>query len=475
MRLADDPKRAATYAAIAFAIAGPFTLVNAFGNGARFEASGGSTAPIVIVALAAMVVAAVIPWLPWARWGMRATLVLPVLGLAMLIAAEITSRSSRTVDGVMSTSTIVTLIFVWIGLTQARGMAAILTPFVAVALVFAFETEGAPISVVTTLMAVCMAAGLGELVAWVKHADVVRSQELGVVIDGTTDLRSETDQVAAAKRLVATVVDLLRVPNVAAYLPAPDGTFQLAATAGGLPWDTTRLVGPDQTLEVRTVPAGVELAVPLVGRAGHLRGLVVATGRRRHDEFMTRLAQILGEQAGALFDDLAAIDALADESRRDALTGVGNRRFADQMLATLHPGDVVAVIDLDDLRGINAFAGHQGGDAAIREVAHHLVATVRTEDWVARLGGDEFLIVLRQAGPDAATMVERITDTWNREHRGNGISVGATVHDGGDPEATLRSADQALFAAKRSGRARAVVRTDRSPAGDRVIEDAAGF
>jgi diguanylate cyclase (GGDEF)-like protein len=469
MRLADDPKRAAVYAAIAFAIAGPFTLVSAFGNGARYEASGGSTAPIVVIAVGAMVVAGIIPWLPWQRWGMRATLVLPVLGLAMLIAAEVTSRSSRTVDGVMSTSTIVTLVFVWIGLTQPRGMAAVLAPLVAVGLALAFESEGAPISVVTTVMGVCMAAGLGELVAWVKQSDVVRSQDLGLVIDGTTDLRFETDQVAAAKRLVATVVELLRVPNVAAYLPAADGTFRIAASAGGLPWEAERIVAGDQGLTVRAVPAGVELSVPLVGRAGHLRGLVVATGRRRHDEFMVRLAQILGEQAGALFDDLAQIDALSDESRRDPLTGVGNRRFADEMLTTLQPGDVVAVVDLDDLRGVNTFAGHQGGDAVIRAVAHHLVAAVRTEDWVARLGGDEFLIVLRQAAPHAATMVGRIADTWNSSHVGNGISVGATVHAGGDPEATLRRADEALFTAKRSGRGRAVVRTDR------MVGDVSGF
>lgn len=469
MRLADDPRRAATYAAIAFGFAGLFTLITALGNGARFEASGGSTAPLVGIAVAAMFAAVVIPWLPWQRWGMRATLVLPLLGFAMLISAEVLSRSSRTVDGVMSTSTIVTLIFVWIGLTQPRGMAAVVAPFVAAGLVFAFRSEGAPISVVTTVMGVCTAAGLGELVAWVKQYDVVRSHELGLVIDGTTDLRSETDQVAAAKRLVMTVVELLRVPNVAAYLPGPDGAFHLAAAAGGLPWETTRTVGDEDGLAVRAAPAGVELSVPLVGRAGQVRGVVVATGRRRHDEFMVRLAQILGEQAGAMFDDLAQIDALSDESRRDPLTGVGNRRFADEMLVTLQPGDVVAVVDLDDLRGINAFAGHQGGDAAIRDVAHHLVATVRTEDWVARLGGDEFLVVLRHAGPDAATMVGRITDTWNCSHVGNGISVGATVHAGGDPEATLRSADEALFVAKRQGRARAEVRTGR------IVDDAAGF
>jgi GGDEF domain-containing protein len=88
---------------------------------------------------------------------------------------------------------------------------------------------------------------------------------------------------------------------------------------------------------------------------------------------------------------------------------------------------------------------------------------------VARLGGDEFLIVLRQVGSAAVPMVDRITDTWNRAHSDAGISVGATVHHGGDPEATLRIADEALFVAKRRGRGRAVVH------GFDAVDDAAGF
>ena len=174
---------------------------------------------------------------------------------------------------------------------------------------------------------------------------------------------------------------------------------------------------------------------------------------------MLRLAQILGEQAGYQLDDLAQFDALADETRRDALTGVGNRRFADEVLREIRPGDAVGVVDLDDLRGINARLGHQGGDEVIRAIARHLVDSVRTADVVARLGGDEFVIVLRDAGDDALALVARIVAEWNDAHPDATFSAGATVHRGGDPEATLRAADDALYGAKRDGRARATLVT----------------
>ena len=129
------------------------------------------------------------------------------------------------------------------------------------------------------------------------------------------------------------------------------------------------------------------------------------------------------------------------------------------MLRELRPGDAVGVVDLDDLRGINARLGHQGGDEVIRAIAQHLVDSVRAADVVARLGGDEFVVVLRDAGDGALALVARIVDDWNVAHPDATFSAGATVHRGGDPEATLRAADDALYGAKRDGRARATLVT----------------
>ena len=473
MRWADDPRRAAIYAAGAFGVAGPITIVGALANGNTYMAKGGSTLPIFLAGIGAMVVAAVIPFLPWRRWGMRATLVLPILAVAMLVAAEISSRSSRTVDGVMSTSSIVTLIFVWIGLTQERWWPLLCAVPVAASLCLAFAAEGAPVSITTTVVCVLLSASIGELIAFVKHADAVRSDELGQVIEGNTDLRQETDSAAAAARLVDTVAGLLGVPNVAVYLNAGDGRFAVAAAQGEVRWELHRPFSATTGISVRAVDAGTELTIPLVGRSGSVRGLAVGAGRRRQDEFMLRLAQILGEQAGHRLDDLATFDALADETRRDALTGVGNRRQAVEWLDGLRDRDVVAVVDLDDLRGINSRSGHHGGDEAIQAVAQYLSDAIRAGDAVARLGGDEFVVFLRDVGPAAFPLIERIAEDWNLANPDATFSVGAAVVADGDPDAALQAADQALFRAKADGKARTQVTVR---AEDSVpVSDASGF
>lgn len=456
MRWADDPRQAARYAACAFALAGPLTVLGALLNMERMSSRGTSIGPIVAAGVAAIVIAAIIPWLPWRRWSPRATMVLPVLAMAMTVASEIGARGSRTSDGAMTTAAVVSIVFVWIGLTQPRWWPTAFALPSIVALCLAFEAEGAHISIASTANMVVFAAIIGELVAWVKQSDKARGDDLGLVIDGTSELRSETDRTAAAHRLLDTVVALLRVPNVAVYLPEPDGRFALVAATGALPWEAERPAGGG-TIGVRAVAVGTELSIPLVGRSGSTRGLVVAAGRRRQDEFMLRLARILGEQAGHQLDDLAQFDALADETRRDPLTGVGNRRFADEVLRELRAGDAVGVVDLDDLRGINARLGHQGGDEVIRAIAQHLVDSVRAADVVARLGGDEFVMVLRDAGDDALALVAKIVGEWNGAHPEATFSAGATVHRGGDPEATLRAADAALYDAKRAGRGRATL------------------
>src|SRR4051812_23114454 len=258
MRWADDPRQAARYAACAFALAGPLTVLAALMNIDRLHAGGTSLGPIVAAGVVAILVAAIIPWLPWRRWNPRATMVLPVLAMAMTVASEISAGGSRTSDGAMTTAAVVSIIFVWIGLTQPRGWPTAFGIPSVIALSAAFDTEGAGISIASTANMVIFAAIIGELVAWVKQSDKARGDDLGLVIDGTSELRSETDRTAAAYRLVETVVALLRVPNVAVYLPEPDGRFALAAAAGNLPWDAERQAAGIDGIAVRAVSVGTE-------------------------------------------------------------------------------------------------------------------------------------------------------------------------------------------------------------------------
>ena len=153
------------YAAYAFTVAGIMTILNGFANADRFAKVGGSSTPILIAGAGAMVTAGLIPFVPWARWNPRATLVLPVLGLAIMCVSELGSKSSRTADGAMGTATVVTLIFVWIGLTQPRWWSLASAPIVAVALCVVFAAEDAPLSITTIVTGVVLSAIIGELVA----------------------------------------------------------------------------------------------------------------------------------------------------------------------------------------------------------------------------------------------------------------------------------------------------------------------
>jgi diguanylate cyclase (GGDEF)-like protein len=153
-----------------------------------------------------------------------------------------------------------------------------------------------------------------------------------------------------------------------------------------------------------------------------------------------------------------AMSALREQSLRDELTGVGNRRHGMEVLERLRPGDAVLVLDLDRFKDINDREGHAGGDAVLRDLGAMLRRTMRGADAVARIGGEEFLVVASQAGGGTAHLADRLVADWRRTSPRTTISVGAAVHTGADtPTAVLARADQALYAAKRGGRDRSAL------------------
>lgn len=168
---------------------------------------------------------------------------------------------------------------------------------------------------------------------------------------------------------------------------------------------------------------------------------------------------------------------LAEEVRRDPLTGVYNRGQLEEVLekefeaATRHGWPLsLAFIDLDDFKQVNDSWGHMVGDEVLRNFAKTLLRHVRSSDIVARYGGEEFLVVLPGIGEDvAAQVVRRILSE---------VSGIAMAHVNGQPlhitfsaglatqgaleqfrhaDDLLRAADEALYGAKREGRNRVSV------------------
>jgi diguanylate cyclase (GGDEF)-like protein len=152
----------------------------------------------------------------------------------------------------------------------------------------------------------------------------------------------------------------------------------------------------------------------------------------------------------------------------DTLTALPNRRmFTEEfreliMLARLqNQRFALLLIDLDRFKQINDSLGHDAGDALLIEAAIRLQAAVRKSDCVARLGGDEFGVLVAQnpAATDIESICQRIIDSFvmpvpvHSAQVRSGASIGVAVFP--DHGATLdglyKSADVALYEAKRAG------------------------
>jgi two-component system cell cycle response regulator len=169
---------------------------------------------------------------------------------------------------------------------------------------------------------------------------------------------------------------------------------------------------------------------------------------------------------------LAAREALREQATRDPLTCLWNRCSILDILTrevsrANREGTGVGVImaDLDHFKKVNDTYGHLAGDAALREAARRMQASVRAYDAVGRYGGEEFLIVLPGSGnSNAMQFAERLREKICGEPitvpEGSlmaTVSLGVTAWKRGaypTPEMLLRAADEALYRAKASGRNR---------------------
>jgi diguanylate cyclase (GGDEF)-like protein len=156
-----------------------------------------------------------------------------------------------------------------------------------------------------------------------------------------------------------------------------------------------------------------------------------------------------------------------DEAILDPLTGLLNRhalapRFNELFQQAQLTGQPICLLlcDVDGFKRINDEFGHDRGDAVLRDIAYVLRKRLRSFELVYRLGGEEFLVVL--PGVDLAggrQLAERLRLAV-MEARPTGIEttislgVSAASHQQAAYETLFKAADQALYAAKRSGRNR---------------------
>ena len=188
-----------------------------------------------------------------------------------------------------------------------------------------------------------------------------------------------------------------------------------------------------------------------------------------------KLALLCAEQISLAIANAKLRDELQDQSIRDVLTGMYNRRYALETCrrefsrATRAKQDVsILSLDVDHFKKFNDNHGHDAGDTVLRAVADCLVESFRDDDVASRFGGEEFVVILpNSTAEDAAKRAEqvrtRIEAIQVRYLESNlprvsvSIGVAAFPQHGKDPTAVLRSADEALYEAKDGGRNRVVV------------------
>jgi diguanylate cyclase (GGDEF)-like protein len=177
----------------------------------------------------------------------------------------------------------------------------------------------------------------------------------------------------------------------------------------------------------------------------------------------------LQRQQEQLQQALAEVQALAN---RDELTRVHNRHHMTGLLGEQRRAHQqarkamsLALIDIDHFKRINDLQGHNIGDQVLRRFAALAQEQLRLTDLVARWGGEEFLIGLpHTTRSDALEVIERLQRALADPARagmpaGLAVSFSAGVTEMRDDEtleAAIERADQAMYAAKRSGRARCV-------------------
>lgn len=164
-------------------------------------------------------------------------------------------------------------------------------------------------------------------------------------------------------------------------------------------------------------------------------------------------------------------DELLQKSSVDSLTHAWNRGAIMELLA----GEVtratrgtelsVAMVDIDHFKNVNDTYGHQTGDIVLAEVAARLASAVRDFDRIGRYGGEEFLVVLSDCGDREADMVcermrAKIAEAPIQARDGTPIpvtaSIGVTTFSAAvsTGDELIAGADQALYAAKETGRNR---------------------
>jgi diguanylate cyclase (GGDEF)-like protein len=302
-------------------------------------------------------------------------------------------------------------------------------------------------------------------------------------------LSGERDNVEISRKTVSLLTSRFPDTSIYIWLKLEEGCRMVASSAlpaEELPRESQRIIEQGRGLALRALESGEicntpdvrespyyakvnsntlsELDVPIYHQKEPLG--TIALERAKVGAFSSEdeeLFHVLSRHLGALFSVNRLLDVEEEKARRDALTGIWNRRFLIQYLQeTVEPrtrrGEPCCVImgDMWKFKDINDTYGHAVGDEVLIKSAQAMAAAVGDRGVVGRYGGDEFLVVLGGVSPeeiekivrDLSKSLESLTFSVPSLQAYANFGVACFGEDGETSDDVLAAADRRMYESK---------------------------
>ena len=271
---------------------------------------------------------------------------------------------------------------------------------------------------------------------------------------------------------------LLEAVAVWGGLSAEDAVFspdECWALRRGRPHAASDLESGPVCAHVRHTQARTHLCVPMVAQSEAIGVLHVRQAAQAFpgdtmlawlSEPKQRLVVAIADHTALALANLRLRETLRNQSIRDQLTGLHNRRYMHEVLGrellrARRAQSTIGVIllDLDKFKAVNDTHGHSAGDEVLKRVSRLLQTQLRAEDIVCRYGGEEFVLVLPQmtlqATLERAEQIRQATKQIVFSYRDSrigpiSVSIGVAIfpEHGGTIDSLLSAADAALYRVK---------------------------
>lgn len=223
-------------------------------------------------------------------------------------------------------------------------------------------------------------------------------------------------------------------------------------------------------------PPAESLCIPMIAQGETLGLMYLSTSQvNRLSENRQQLARTISEQVGMAIANLTLRETLQNQSIRDQLTGLFNRRYLEESFnQEIHRAQRnkysvgIIMLDIDHFKQVNDTLGHEAGDFVLKEIGYILKNIIRASDIACRYGGEEMILILPESSlEDTAQKAEEIREVIAQltlNYNGKKIEgftasfgVASFPTQGINSNTVIQAADAALYRAKAAGRNKVIV------------------